>query len=98
MDNRLYRVRDNGLRCFVPPCFSWDVIDIESNESSTASDLDLSPLGVEGEEARQLHAALVEGEHRVRGHLQPYIVAGGGAIPESEGMRLVVTEVVGPVQ
>lgn len=45
-----YIIRDNGIRCFVPPCFSWDVIAVPSCEASSASDIDLSLLGLSQED------------------------------------------------
>ncbi len=32
-----YRVRDNGIRCFVPPCFSWDAVSSEDGTLTKVS-------------------------------------------------------------
>ncbi len=34
-----YRLVDNGIRCFKPPCFSWDVENIATGEKRQVSRL-----------------------------------------------------------
>jgi hypothetical protein len=97
MSDQSYLLRDNGLRCFVPPCFSWDVVELTTGTLTTASDVELDAVVGEGAEGEQLQQRLAEGPHHVKGHFVPYQVGGSGAIPAAEGVRFVVTQMIGPV-
>lgn len=33
---------DNGLRCFVPPCFQWDILRESGEKIATASKVEIS--------------------------------------------------------
>jgi hypothetical protein len=95
MTEKVYRVRDNGLRCFVPPCFSWDVVEVASGSLTTASDIDLTPLHLDDEERAKTMQLLTDGRLHVQGYLSRYQTAATGAIPASEGAAFVITQIVG---
>jgi hypothetical protein len=40
-------IRDNGIRCFMPPCFNFDLVDASGNVVATVSQV---VLDVEGQE------------------------------------------------
>jgi hypothetical protein len=86
-----YILRDNGLRCFIPPCFSWEVVEVDSNLVKTVSEVDLSELFLESNEAKKLLESLSKGELYVQGRLS--------AIRNlewfNEGIRFSVTKVLG---
>lgn len=50
--NKVYLIKDNGLRCFMPPCFSWDIIDLNGELVGTVSDIDLSRVSIEIDKSR----------------------------------------------
>ncbi|HMN30769.1 MAG TPA: hypothetical protein PKE45_21630 [Caldilineaceae bacterium] len=95
MAEKIYLVRDNGLRCFVAPCFSWDIVDGDSQKVSVASALDLSKLGLSAEQTAQVMGALTKGQLHVKGYLVGYEVKISDDLPPSEGIRFVVVQIVG---
>jgi len=61
-----YRIVDNGLRCFVEPCDSWDVINRDGKKVATVSRIqskagvrvnDIDPNRYCGVEVRQYQVA-----------------------------------------
>ena len=84
---QIYRVKDNGRRSFIPPCFCWNVAAVSGPEETVVSDLDLSPLNLEESEEEALRARLARGEVLVQGHVADAGVPAGGLEP---GRKLVV--------
>lgn len=82
-----YRVRDNGKRSFIPPCFCWDVAAVSGQEETVVSELDLSPLHLDVSEEEALRTRLAQGEVLVQGYLADAGVVPGGLEP---GRKLVV--------
>jgi hypothetical protein len=81
----IYTIQDNGLRCFVPPCFSWNVLDKDGQLITTVSDIDISSL--EGFfDLKIIQASLANKGLLVRGH--------SILLPESDGVRQAVGFVV----
>ncbi len=39
---KLYLLEDNGLRCFKPPCFSWNVTDVNTGVLTEVSRISFS--------------------------------------------------------
>jgi hypothetical protein len=89
-----YILRDNGLRCFIPPCFSWEVVEIDSNIVKTVSEVDLSELSLDNKETKKLLESLSRGEICVQGRVS--LIRN----PEwfDEGIRFSVTKVLGAVK
>ena len=86
--SRVFSVRDNGLRCFVPPCFSWNLVDIETGEVFTVSELNFEKLTTNNSEVEEIASNLSSGRFNARGHMEAYTVSK----PEQcKGRRLVVT-------
>jgi hypothetical protein len=85
LPNGIYTIQDNGLRCFVPPCFSWNVFDTNNKLIAQVSDIDFSFLqstfDLEG-----LQVCLVNKGLKVRG----YTVSG----VESDGVRQAIKFIV----
>ena len=84
---QIYRVKDNGRRSFIPPCFCWDVAAVSGQEETVVSELDLSPLHLDESEGEALRARLARGEVLVQGHVADAGVPPGGLEP---GRKLVV--------
>jgi hypothetical protein len=81
----IYTLQDNGLRCFVPPCFSWNVINKTGQLVATVSDVDISCLeGFSG--LQQAQASLANEGLLVRGYSIP--------LPETDGVRQAIRFVV----
>jgi hypothetical protein len=85
----VYRVRDNGTRCIVAPCFSRDLIPVDPTQVIAVSAIDLSQLKLSPEQEMELTAALATGSKYVRGSIRRTKVPPTGA----EGATLMVTEV-----
>jgi hypothetical protein len=87
-----YLLRDNGIRSFVPPSFSWDVIDPRSMKTiAVASELDYEHLGLSGQALSEIVASVERGELVVRGDLS-YLPA---TEPTGErGVRFTITQIV----
>ena len=83
--NGIYTLRDNGLRCFVSPCFSWDVLNSNSQLIATVSDIDFSSLQ-DSSNIQELQLLLAGKGLRVRGYTIP--------LAESDGVRQAVRFVV----
>lgn len=81
----IYTLRDNGLRCFIPPCFSWDVFDSNGQLITRVSDLDFSCLQGSSD-IQELQVSLANEGLRVKG----YAVS----LTESDGVRQAVTFIV----
>jgi hypothetical protein len=85
------RLRDNGCRSLVPPCYKWDIVDLVSNKVvNVASEVDLSPLGLPDEKVADTYSELAHGVRTVEGHFAPYTVGTSG-----NGLRFTVTK-IGP--
>lgn len=69
-----YRVRHNGLTCFIPPCFCWDLFDCEWNFQETISDMDLSQLQLEETKKNEILQMLSKGELIVEGNINHQLV------------------------
>jgi len=74
----LYTIQDNGIRCFVPPCFSWNVLDHNGQLVTTVSEVDISSLGGSIDKSI-IQASLVGKGLCVTGYSIP--------LPESNGVR-----------
>ena len=96
MAEKIYLVRDNGLRCFTPPCFSWDIVELDSQRVGTASALDISMLALNPEQANQVMAALAKGQCRVKGYTVEYAVKLSEELPPEKGIRFVVMQMIDP--
>jgi hypothetical protein len=81
----IYTLQDNGLRCFVPPCFSWDVLDSNGQLIAKVSDVDFSYLQGSSD-IQELQVSLANEGLRVRGYTIP--------LPESDGVRQAVRFIV----
>jgi hypothetical protein len=81
----IYTLQDNGLRCFVSPCFSWNVLDRNGQLVATVSEVDVSSL--EGcADLNQIRASLANEGLLVHGH--------SIFLLESDGVRQAVRFVV----
>lgn len=77
---------DNGLRCFVPPCFQWDVID--ENGIKVAS---VSSIKIAGDFATGVDwQAIVSNGLKVIGRLEEYRVENG-----ADGVVFIVESLIG---
>lgn len=88
----LYRLFDNGLRCFSWPCPSWTAID-ETGTEKQVTDVDLRPLNLPPGEESRVREELLEGKWRVRS----FIVRGPTG-PAGLGTTAVVLELVERVE
>ncbi len=95
MTKKIYIVRDNGLRCFAPPCFSWDIVDVDSQNVNIVSDLDVSKLGFSAEQADQVMESFNKGLLKVKGYMVEYEVKASEDLPPRRGIRFVVVQIVG---
>lgn len=83
-------VRNNGLTSFVPPCFSWELIDKDSGKIlATASDIVVSNAGLKEFDREQALRKLYEGGV-VDGHLEPLPAHEASG---AEGVLLVVSRI-----
>jgi hypothetical protein len=87
-------LKNNGITCFIPPCFSWDVFleDIKT-KITTVSEIDSSNLNPPPGTAQQLRDQLYKGELRVKGHIERLKPE---EPTQKEGTRFVIDEIVGP--
>jgi len=65
-----YILCDNGIRCFVTPCFSWDVCSIETGELIES----ISLLDVSSEIADMTVEQFMNKPHYVKGYITPGII------------------------
>jgi hypothetical protein len=85
-----YRVRHNGLTCFIPPCFCWDLFDFEWRFQETISDIDLSQLQLEEMKKDEIIQMLAKGELIVEGTINHQPVP-----PKNlEGKILVIQNII----
>lgn len=85
----VYRARDNGVRCIVAPCFSFDVRPVERSSTIRLSDVDLSGVRLTPAERRRATGSLATAGLLVTGR----IVAVPKAGPAGTGRTLVASEV-----
>jgi hypothetical protein len=90
MKTDIYRVKDNGHRSFIPPCFCWDLISISTNEKTVVSEIDLTRLNLTPEEMTFEYGRLAKGERLVKGFISTVPTVGG----YSPGKRLTVIEFI----
>ena len=88
----IYLLRDNGVRCFAAPCFSWDLIDVSSGETRLVSGVDLSKLALSTDEEQRVRALLAAGSLYVTGYTTTHRIPSTNA----EGVTFTVVEIVGP--
>ena len=82
-------VIDNGVRCFVPPCFMYDLINTENVLIATVSLIDADEqCGLKGAE---LLNQCVDKDMLVDGVLVEYNEEEGG--PSSTGVKLVINRI-----
>lgn len=79
----IYTLKDNGLRCFVSPCFSWDVLNNNGQLIAKVSDVDFSRLQ---DSSTEIEVLLVNEGLRVIGYAVP--------LPESDGVHQAVRFIV----
>jgi len=84
-----YILKDNGLRAFIPPVFSWDVCDDTGKKLDTASELNLSDVVSSQQEEIQLLTLLSKGKLIVKGRIESLPTVNFEA-----GRRFTVTEIV----
>lgn len=87
LPNGTYIIHDNGLRCFVPPCFSWDVSDLNGRLVAKVSDIDFARVSADSDEMK---ACLSSEGLTVSG----YTIPGN----ESDGVRQAIIFVVQRVE
>jgi hypothetical protein len=85
LPNGIYTIQDNGLRCFVPPCFSWNVLNTNGQLIAQVSDVDLSHLQTTSD-IQELQACLTNEGLHVRGYTVPLV--------ESDGVRQAIKFIV----
>lgn len=76
LPNGIYTIQDNGMRCFVPPCFSWDVFDTNGRLIAQVSDIDLSLFKTKID-LEKLQASLANEGLKVRGYTVPGVESDG---------------------
>ena len=84
----VYGARDNGVRCLVAPCFSYDVTAVNSPQHLTVSDVDLSKVGATTEQLDAARQALSTAALLIAGTIQLQPNAG----PAGDGQILVATQ------
>ncbi len=62
-----YILCDNGIRCFVPPCFSWDVYSIETRKLIER----VSLLDISSKIAGMTMEQFLSQPHCVTGYIKP---------------------------
>jgi hypothetical protein len=80
-----YTIQDNGLRCFVPPCFSWNVLNTNGQLIAQVSDVDFSHLQSTSD-IQELQECLINEGLYVRGYTVPLV--------ESDGVRQAIKFIV----
>ena len=87
---KAFIVKDNGLRCFVPPCFSWDLVEMDSENRMTVSDVEFRGNEFESTDQAKLLHELCEGRLAAKGYVEEYTLS----VPEiAKGIRLVIVDV-----
>ncbi len=89
MKSANYRVRDNGIRTFIPPCFCWELINIDSGMELVVSEIDLSPLHLSSGIESKLLLMLASGSTVVHGFVIDGPIPAGGIV---KGKILVITD------
>jgi hypothetical protein len=84
----IYRVHDNGVRCSVAPCFSYDAAVVNTSQQTIVSDVVLSKVGATTGQVAAAMQALSTGSLLVAGTIQPQPNAG----PAGTGQVLVATQ------
>lgn len=81
-------LRDNGLRCFVPPCFMYDLIKGDGRIVATVSFVEsYSALGVEVQDIIERSSLQ---DTRVSGFVSEYTENVGGA--NIKGLKFTITK------
>jgi hypothetical protein len=84
-------IQFNGITCFIPPCFCWDLIDKNGARITTVSSIDLTRLDLSAEESKKTLTLIENGNITVEGHV--YDVKEG---PKNQnGKSFIVTKLVG---
>jgi hypothetical protein len=86
---RIYLVRDNGVRCITTPCYSWDVREGTSTRTLRVSGFDVTRLRP-AEQVTLTELLATSAGARVRG----WTVVDSHAGPAGVGKTLVVTALV----
>jgi hypothetical protein len=85
LPNGIYTIQDNGVRCFIPPCFSWNVFDTNGQLIAQVSDIDFS-FSTAKADPEELQACLSNEGLKVRGYTVPGV--------ESDGVRQAIKFIV----
>lgn len=81
-------IKDNGLRCFIPPCFMYDLQDNHGRVIQTVSEISISQ-NIVGTRLTP-DAIIMEGK-LVDGTLQEYTEE--SAEMKTLGLRFIITEI-----
>jgi len=65
---RLFTIRDNGIRGGKSPCYSWDVVDIETKAVIAVSDIESEIAQVSPE----IHRDLLDGQWAAAGEFRRF--------------------------
>jgi hypothetical protein len=84
----VWKLRDNGIRCFAAPCFSIDAIRLNSGHRTTISGLDLSRTRTTLAERDHAREGITEGTVAVAGRIARVPNAG----PAGTGRVLVASQ------
>lgn len=89
LPSEVYTIKDNGIRCFVPPCFSWNVFDVTGKLVAQVSDVVYSSAPEKGD-PKLLKLCFEKNGLRVRGYTLPG--------PKSDGARQAIKFIVQSVE
>ena len=86
-------IRDNGLTCFIPPCFKWDLLtaDDSGDKIATVSEINLSMLELNESREREVKVIL----SRVGLHVTGYTKVVTSPEWHEDGVMLVVVNILG---
>lgn len=90
MESRIYKIRDNGVRTFLPPCFCWELRELGGVVTDLVSEIEFAgALG--GMEKESVLSLLAQGQRLVKGWTEASGIPETGMKP---GKRLVVENIL----
>lgn len=92
-------VHDNGLRCFVPPCFCWELYTSKGTLVKTVSDIVFSPeIEIGNKEKEEILTRLKNGDFAAVGSVEEYFVSPVPNVSPAKGLRFIVEEVIKQIE
>ena len=92
MESSVFLLKNNGLKSFIPPCFSWELYSEDGLcLIETVSELDLSLLNLNNKEELELYQQMYKGNLLVKGYTNKI---GIYTPSQAEGIRFTIEEIL----